>query len=66
VRNKRGAQYEEPGEEMFDAILDKLDGVYKTYTQITDSPKCARIHMCRLAIQDFEAEDKSILSPLYM
>jgi len=67
VRNKRDL-YESNGEEenMFYSIVDKLDGLYNTYKQVSEKPKCARLHLCRLAIDEAYMDEPSMLSPMYM
>ncbi|CAG7835418.1 unnamed protein product [Allacma fusca] len=63
VRTKRSARGEES---TFDTIVDKLDGVVKVYQQISEKPKCSRLYLCRIAVQDAMGDEKSVLAKLYM
>ena len=68
VRTRRDIVVDEEENEgtMFYSAVDKLHGIYRTYKEISAKPKCARLYMCRLAVEDAFSDESSILSPLYM
>jgi len=52
----------------FNSIIDQLDGLYRTYKVVSKSPKCARVYLCRMAVEDVDRdeEDRTIPAKLYM
>lgn len=51
---------------VFNSIIDKLDGMYKTYRVVSNKPSCARLYLCRLAVQDADADETTYSSKFYM
>jgi len=45
-----------------------LDGLYKTYKVVSKSPRCARVYLCRMAVQDVDRDEEDMTLPakLYM
>ncbi|CAL8077693.1 unnamed protein product [Orchesella dallaii] len=61
VRTRRSADEDNP---FFNSVVDKLEGVYRTYKTVSGNPSCAKLYMCRAAIQD-STDDHSLFSQLY-